>query len=177
SNEMFSDFKEHVVGVPQVFPSFGVNTGNVIFSGPGENEDFGREERSGDPDDRYKFRTAPLRNLMASPAFFHNGAFIRLKDAIRFHLDVVRGANQYDPDAAGVPADLRQVGPVVPEALIDPRLKERISLTESELDDLVRFVGNGLSDERARKSHLCALIPPRLPSGLPVATFEGCPSQ
>ena len=47
SNEMFSDFKEHVVGVPQVFPQFGVGTGNFIFSGPGENEDFGREERIG----------------------------------------------------------------------------------------------------------------------------------
>ena len=34
SNEMFSDFREHVLGVPQVFPQFGVNTGNFIFSGP-----------------------------------------------------------------------------------------------------------------------------------------------
>ena len=53
--------------MPQVFPTFGVNTGNFLFSGPGEDEDFGREERTGDSADRYKFRTAPLRNLAVSP--------------------------------------------------------------------------------------------------------------
>ena len=42
---------------------------------------------SGDPADKYKFRTAPLRNIALAPAFFHNGAFARLEDAIRFHLD------------------------------------------------------------------------------------------
>src|SRR4029079_12954920 len=33
SNEMFSDFRQHVAGVPQVAPSFG----NVPFDGPGAN--------------------------------------------------------------------------------------------------------------------------------------------
>ena len=47
SNEMFSDFEEHVIGVPQIAPRFGAHKGNVIFSGPGEDEDFGREERTG----------------------------------------------------------------------------------------------------------------------------------
>ena len=44
SNEMFSDFAMHVVGVPQIAPVFGVGTGNVIFDGPGEDEDFGLEQ-------------------------------------------------------------------------------------------------------------------------------------
>jgi cytochrome c peroxidase len=48
SNEVFSDFEEHVVGVPQNAPTFGARLGNVIFSGPGGDEDFGREERTGD---------------------------------------------------------------------------------------------------------------------------------
>src|SRR6266567_9020349 len=34
SNEMFSDFEERVIGVPQIAPSFGVGQGNVIFEGP-----------------------------------------------------------------------------------------------------------------------------------------------
>ena len=45
SNEMFSDFREHVIGVPQVAPSFG----NVAFDGPGANEDFGLEQVTGAP--------------------------------------------------------------------------------------------------------------------------------
>jgi len=56
--EMFSDFQQHVIGVPQVVPSFG----NVTFDGPGANEDFGLAQVTGDPRDRYIFRTAPLRN-------------------------------------------------------------------------------------------------------------------
>lgn len=101
SNEMFSDFQEHVVGVPQVAPVFGYPTGNFPFAGKGGDEDFGREERTGNGADRYKFRTAPLRNLAVSPAFFHNGAYTRLEDAIRFHLDVVASAADYQPKKAG----------------------------------------------------------------------------
>ena len=175
SNEMFSDFKEHVLGVPQVFPQFGVATGNFIFSGPSENEDFGREERTGDIADRYKFRTGPLRNLAVSPGLFHNGAYSNLSDAIRFHLNVVEEARDYDP-ADNVPADLRQVGPLVPKGLVHPSLRKRIKLTDQEFSDLVRFVKDGLLDERVRKSNLCGLIPAAVPSGLPVAAFEGCPA-
>lgn len=174
SNEMFSDFQEHVVGVPQVFPQLGWGTGNFIFSGPGENEDFGREERSGDQNDRYKFRTAPLRNIALSPGFFHNGAFVDLEDAIRFHLNVVKGAQTYDPDVAGIPVDMRQVGPLVPTHLVDPRLKKPTKLSPSEFKDLVRFVRTGLLDERALPENLCGLVPAKVPSGLPLAVFEGC---
>src|SRR5260370_35532539 len=63
SNEMFTDFEERVIGVPQIAPFFGVGKGNVIFDGPGQDEDFGLEQITGNQDDRYKFRTAPLRNL------------------------------------------------------------------------------------------------------------------
>jgi cytochrome c peroxidase len=34
SNEMFSDFRMHVIGVPQIAPEFGVGKGNVLFDGP-----------------------------------------------------------------------------------------------------------------------------------------------
>jgi cytochrome c peroxidase len=97
SNEMFSDFEERVIGVPQIAPFFGVGQGNVIFDGPGQDEDFGLEQITGDPNDRYKFRTAPLRNLAVAPGFFHNGAFIRLEDAIRHHLNVHKSARTYNP--------------------------------------------------------------------------------
>src|SRR5262249_6480980 len=63
SNEMFSDFQMHVIGVPQIAPQFGVGKGNVIFDGPRQDEDFGLEQITGSPADRYKFRSSPLRNV------------------------------------------------------------------------------------------------------------------
>ncbi|MEP6921337.1 MAG: hypothetical protein ABI967_09440 [bacterium] len=57
--------------------------GNVIFDGSGADEDFGLEQVTGHNIDRYMFRTAPLRNIGLQPAFFHNGAYTRLEDAIR----------------------------------------------------------------------------------------------
>ena len=45
SNQMFSDFAEHVAGVPQIAPFFGVGKSNMIYDGPGANEDFGLETR------------------------------------------------------------------------------------------------------------------------------------
>src|SRR5438270_10702974 len=106
SNEMFSDFRMHVIGVPQIAPAFGVGKGNVIFDGPGQNEDFGLEQITGNPADRYKFRSSPLRNAALQPAFFHNGAFTRLEDAIRHPLNVRMSVRDYDPITAGLDNDL-----------------------------------------------------------------------
>lgn len=176
SNEMFSDFEMHVVGVPQMAPRFGVGSGNVVFDGPGRDEDFGLEQLTGDPADRYKFRTSPLRNVALQPAYFHNGAFTRLEDAIRHHLDVAASALAYDPAAAGVDADLRhRLGPIAPVLeRIDPLLATPIDLTPRQFNALVAFVRDGLLDERAGRQHLCELVPRRVPSGFPTLRFEEC---
>ena len=71
SNEMFSDFSQHVIGVPQIAPAPGdPAAGNMTFDGPGQNEDFGLEQITGDANDRYKFRTSPLRNVALQPTSF-----------------------------------------------------------------------------------------------------------
>jgi cytochrome c peroxidase len=173
SNEMFSDFENHVAGIPQLAPPFGEGTSNMIYDGPGEDEDFGAMQISGDSADKYKFRTAPLRNIGLSPAFFHNGAFVRLEDAIRFHLDPTQ---PYDPASAGVDSDLRvRMGPRVDESYFHPLFKNGgIQLTESQIRDVTLFVETGLLDPRARKEKLCNLVPKFVPSGLPVLTFEAC---
>jgi cytochrome c peroxidase len=173
ANEMFSDFQAHRIGGPQVAPVFGVGTGNTIFDGPEENEDFGFEQTEGNPRLRYMFRTAPLRNLKVAPAFFHNGAFGTLEAAIEHHLDVFRSLRSYDPRANGVPADLHE-GPHrgILKAGIDTILQLGIRLTQSEIDDLVEFVRDGLFDERVLT--FCELLPRRVPSGLPLQRFEGC---
>ena len=176
SNEMFSDFDNHVAGVPQIAPFFGVQKSNIIYDGPGEDEDFGLEQVSGNAADRYKFRTAPLRNAAVAPAFFHNGAFTRLKDAIQFHLNTPGSARRYNPNAAGVDRDLTyRLGPIEPVlARLDSRLANPPRLSGDEVEDLVKFVGDSLLDPRARKQNLCGLIPKSVPSGMPVLRFQGC---
>jgi cytochrome c peroxidase len=170
SNEMFSDFKQHVLGIPQIVPS----VGNVVFDGPGANEDFGLEQITGDPSDRYKFRTSPIRNVALQPTFMHNGAFTRLEDAIRHHLDVCTSARKYNPADAGVASDLRcLLGPIEPVlARIDPLVAYPTHLTDQEFDWLVDFVRNGLLDDGADPRHLRRLAPKRVPSGRQVLTFE-----
>lgn len=178
SNEMFSDFQNRNIGVPQIAAPFGVGRGNVVFDGPGENEDFGAEQNTGNPADRYKFRTSPLRNVALQPAFFHNGAFTRLDDAIRHHLDVFGSARSYNPVRAGVATDLAgPPGPTEPVlAGIDPLLAPQ-RLSDDEFDDLLRFVGNGLLDPLARPQALCDTVPSVLPSGNRPLVFEGCDRQ
>ena len=175
SNEMFSDFSQHVVAVPQIAPQPGnPAAGNVRFDGPGENEDFGLEQVTGNSNDRYMFRTSPLRNAAMQPAFFHNGAFTRIEDAIRHHLDVISSGNTYNPTLAGVAPDLRSsLGPKTPVlARLDPLLKNPIQLTDDEFSQLVDFVKNGLLDERARSQNLRKLVPKSVPSGRPLPNFE-----
>lgn len=179
SSEMFSDFEMHNIGVPQIAPAFGAGLGNVIFDGPSENEDFGLEQVTANVNDRYKFRSSPLRNVAMQPAFFHNGAFTRLEDAIRHHLNVPESARAYDPRRAGVATDLTfALGPIEPVlATLDPLLAIPIDLSNGEFDDLFSFVRNGLLDDRAVPTSLCGLIPEAVPSGRPLLFFEGCPQQ
>jgi len=171
SNEMFSDFSQHVIGVPQIAPT----VGNVAFDGLAQNEDFGLEQITGNVTDRYKFRTSPIRNVALQPAFFHNGAFRRLEDAIEHHLDVFTSARNYGPEAAEVDADLRApMGPIEPVLdRVDPILSTRIELNHDEFRQLVDFVRNGLLDKRATPERLNKLIPKSVPSGFPVLTFQG----
>jgi len=170
SNEMFSDFQQHVAGIPQIAPT----VGNVTFDGPGANEDFGLEQVTGNQNDRYAFRTSPLRNLALQPAFFHNGAFTRLEDALRFHLNAIGSAAAYDPVLAGLDVDLQGPrGPYVPVlARIDPALATPVVLSNREFRQLVAFLRYGLLDPRANERELRKLIPRSVPSGNPVHVFQ-----
>jgi cytochrome c peroxidase len=170
SNEMFSDFQTHVAGIPQIAPS----VGNVTFDGPGANEDFGLEQVTGNPNDRYAFRTSPLRNLALQPTFFHNGSFARLEDAVRYHLNAISSAPTYNPVVAGVDADLQgPQGPIAPVlARIDPALATPVTVSTDEFRQLIAFLRTGLLDPKANAQDLRKLIPAKVPSGRPVHVFQ-----
>lgn len=167
SNEMFSDFRQHIAGIPQVAPT----VSNMVFDGPSADEDFGLEQVTGNSADRYAFRTSPLRNVALQPAFMHNGAFARLDDAIRYHLDPVAGASTYT--TAGLPADLQgPLGPMQPVLdRLDPLLATPVVLSAEQFADLVAFVRDGLLDPAATPQKLRRLIPEKLPSGRPSLIF------
>jgi cytochrome c peroxidase len=170
SNEMFSDFKEHAIAVPQLVPRLTNNQ----FDGAAGNEDFGREDATGDSADRYAFRTPSLRNVAVEAAYMHDGAFTSLTAAVRHHLDTRASLLGYDPAEQGLPADL--AGPTGPRepllAATDPLLAAPVGLTASEVDDLVAFVRDALLDPRATPGNLRKLVPSELPSGNPTLTFE-----
>jgi cytochrome c peroxidase len=173
SNEMFSDFQNRSLAVPQLSPFFGVGFGNVLFDGPGNNEDFGEEQISGNSADRYHFRTAPLRNLVLQPAYFHDGSFNKLEDAVQHHLNPLNSLLQYTAAQGGLPRDLRSsISPRAPlQNTLDPLLVP-LALNSSQFSDLITFLKTGLLDKRAIS--LCSLIPSSLPSGAPLPVFEGC---
>lgn len=168
SNEMFSDFRTHVAAIPQIVPS----VTNSVFDGPRQNEDFGLEQVTGNPADRYKFRSSPLRNIALQPTFFHNGAFKNLRDAIKYHMDPAKGMRDYR--TTGLDSDLRNPLAPMQDALarLSPIIKSIPSLSNKELDDLTEFVKFGLLDQRARPERLMDLIPRTLPSGRRPMVFE-----
>ena len=182
SNEMFSDFEEHVVAVPQVAPEFGVDAsgvglGDVIFDGVDRDEDYGLERTTGDPAHRYMFRTAPLRNLARAPAYFHDGSFTDLDAAIRYHIDAISNAASYTPPT-DLAADLTKIGPVDDMLdLIDPALDPgpAADLTETDIANLVIFVGQALLDPKSAPEKQCAAKPNHVPSHNEMEEFEGCP--
>ena len=174
ANEMFSDFANHRLGVPQLAPRFGLETGNVHFDGPREDEDFGAEQISGLREDRYQFRTSPLRNIALAPTFFHNGSFTRLEDAVRHHLNVPLSLAAYDPRVAGVAPDLQLSTAPLRHVLkdLDPLVAEPLKLSDREFSDLVEFVRTGLLDPRATPERLLSLVPKELPSGRQTHDFQ-----
>lgn len=67
---MFSDYKLHVLGVPD----------NAKLPEP-----------DGGPDDSFAFRTATLRNLRFTAPYMHNGSFQNLKQVLEFYEDISFG--------------------------------------------------------------------------------------
>ena len=169
ANEMFSDFAGHVAAVPQLTPE---NT-NATFDGPGADEDYGIELVTHNPDDRYKFRTSPLRNVGARVAYFHNGSFTRIRTAIFHHLHVFESARNYDPRTEKIAKDLNRLGPIEPVlARVDPILATAIDLTDEEQSQLTAFVRDGLLDDRAKVENLVLQKPGSVPSQLKPFFYE-----
>ncbi|MDX1662456.1 MAG: cytochrome c peroxidase [Candidatus Promineifilaceae bacterium] len=161
SGDLFTDLQFHDLLVPQLGPGKG--------HGLDGREDWGRGGITGDPADRYSFRTPPLRNVALTAPYFHSGAYPTLEDAIWHHADIWR-AGMYDPGRY-LSGERVLYGDVRPFVASDHAqtaartLRRGLPLTHGEVDDLVAFL-HALTDPTARD--LSDFIPEQVPSGLPL---------
>lgn len=161
SGGLQTDFSFHNIAAPQV----GTGRGD---SAP---LDIGREEFSGDPEDRFKFRTPSLRNIELEAPYFHNGAYAKLEDAVRHHLNPAAAlasydANQIEPELAG----MFENDDATLDALLST-VSPRLSVTGGplnryEFEDLMAFL-SALTDPSSLNK--LPSVPDKLPSGLTLA--------
>jgi len=156
---LLSDFDHHDAAVPQV--------------GHGKDEespeDFGRGRETGLVTDRYKFRTAPLRNVAVSGPWMHDGAFTTLEAAVRHMVSPALSLQNYDPSQLPSQfADTWLSDAAVQEAILanlDPLFRRPPDLTDDEVSDIAEFL-HALTADSA--GSLAGLTPASVPSGLPV---------
>lgn len=147
-------------GVPQLGP--GMPTGAPL--------DLGRGALPNNEFYRFAFRVTPLRNVELTAPYMHDGAFATLEAVLRHYNDVRGELRKYDP--SGLPTALQPMyhgdDATINDVLLslDFRLRDTLGLTGPEIADLVAFL-KSLTDPAARD--LSALVPARVPSGLPVA--------
>jgi cytochrome c peroxidase len=147
------------VGVPQLGP--GVRRNLPL--------DLGIAEIQENAFYRFAFRVAPLRNVELTAPYMHNGAYATLEAVVRHYDNVPLALSTYDvsehaPGLSGMVHNDQATISALLETL-DPRLRAPIDLTDDEKRDIVAFL-KALTDPAARD--LRTLIPPRVPSGLPV---------
>jgi cytochrome c peroxidase len=79
SGDFFTDERQTIVGFPQLGPGKG--------DGANGDQDFGREQQTGDTADRFKFRTPTLLNIAVTGPYTHSGVFDNL-DFVNGHYAV-----------------------------------------------------------------------------------------
>lgn len=156
-----SDFRAHNIGMPQFGPG----------KGDGEDgmDDFGREQVTGDDDDRWAFRTTPLTNVEFTAPYGHTGQFATLRRHIEHYADPEDSLLDYEITAEVAEEGLWGLFLDNADGVLDdlsPRLRDvRLRDDDPAIDDLVVFM-QALSDPGAHD--LSSVVPDSVPSGLPV---------
>ena len=75
SGDLFTDGEHHAIGAPQ----FGPGKGNPNDS------DFGRENITGNPNERFRFRTPSLLNITETAPYMHAGAYETLGEVMQHY--------------------------------------------------------------------------------------------
>lgn len=157
SGSTFSDEQFHNVAVAQIGPGQG--------NGETRRDDFGRMNVTGDADDRYRFRTTPLRNVELTGPYGHDGAIVTLRGFVEHYSESDKKLLAFDPSLLAPALH----GTLLPNALAilaqRDTLLNGVVLSEALVDKLMAYM-SALTDPAARD--LAPLTPDRVPSGLPV---------
>lgn len=159
SGNLLTDQQPHDIAAPQVGPGKGVE---APF-------DFGCGRETGQPEDRFTFRTPPLRNVAITGPWMHDGAYVTLEGAVRHSLAPAESLGRYDAtQLAGDMATTFQSDPDTINAILanlDPMVSHPMVLSDDEVNELLAFL-ESLTDPAA--IDLGRDIPATVPSGLPV---------
>jgi cytochrome c peroxidase len=152
-----TDNEFHNVAVAQIGPGSG--------DGPLGTDDFGRMRVTRRPQDRYAFRTPPLRNVELTAPYGHDGAIVDLRDFIAHYSESDLKLNAYSVlqlESALHPT----LQPTFTEILAtrDPLL-DGVAFDDATIDEVTAFM-LALTDPAAR--NLDWVIPERVPSGLAI---------
>ena len=169
SGSFQTDQQFHAIGMPQIGPGKG-------DAGPGGDlyGDFGREQVTGDSEDRYKFRTPTLRNVVLTGPWGHDGAYNTLEAVVRHHLDTAKSLENYDAGQAVLPyhPELDGTDYIHHEdaanraAIASASEIDSVKLQEHHVKLLMEFLYS-LTDPASMD--LRHTVPSRVPSGLPLA--------
>jgi cytochrome c peroxidase len=150
------------VAVPQLGP--GVGASAPLDAGRGEPGLGGSFQTP-----RFFFRVPPLRNIELTAPYMHNGAYATLEAVVHHYNNVDSAVKSYDVSQldpalrAAYHGDGATINALL--ASLDGRLQQPLGLSEDELKTLVAFL-KSLTDPAARD--LSGVLPPSVPSGLPV---------
>ena len=166
SGKFQTDEQFYSVGIPQIGPGKG--------DGLNGQDDFGREQFTGKPADRYRFRTPTLRNVAITGPWGHDGAYNTLEGIVRHHLDPVNSLINYNTQQAVLPsADHLGVNDfLIHDDIANSRVNlansielDPVDLSEEEFANLMEFL-HALTDTSSLD--LRSTVPSSVPSGLPL---------
>ena len=169
SGKFQTDHSFHAIAMPQIGPGRGSNSGTNTDG----REDFGREQKTGDPADILKFRTPTLRNVALTAPYGHSGSYNTLRAVVEHHLNSVNALYNYNHSQAVLPSrdDLDVLDFVT---MNDPDRVDFIALynelepmlySDEEVNRIIDFL-NALTD--LGSVDLRKDVPMSVPSGLPL---------
>lgn len=146
----------HNVAVAQLGPGQG--------DGPNQDDDFGRMRVTGNPADRYAFRSPALRNVELTAPYGHDGAFFDLRDFVAHYSESHLKLQAFTPSP--LEPLLQRVLPNRDAILAtrDPLLTG-VFFPDPVIDEVTEFM-KALTDPAAR--NLAHIVPASVPSGLPI---------
>jgi cytochrome c peroxidase len=152
-----TDNEFHNVALAQFGPGMG--------DGPSGHDDFGRARQTGRAEDRYAFRTPPLRNVELTAPYGHDGAFFDLRAFVAHYSESDLKLHAFD--GGGLEPVLQGTLLHNLEDILATRdtLLDGVFFAEVTIDEVTEFM-KALTDPAARD--LSAITPASVPSGLPV---------